>query len=84
MNTTAPDAPASTTIDLAGLPEPVIRSIQQLVSDLRTTAAPPAGRPPLLGRFAHLKLTFSQEEIDEARRELWEKFPRDLPDPEAK
>lgn len=84
MNTTTPDALASTTLDLTGLPEPVIRSIRQLVADLRTNPTPPAVRPSLVGRFAHLGLTFTNEEIDEARRELWANFPRDLPDPEAK
>lgn len=45
MNTTTPDAPASTTIDLAGLPEPVIRSIRQLVESLRTPPVSPTADP---------------------------------------
>lgn len=84
MNTTTPDASASTTIDLAGLPEPVIRSIRQLVADLRTGTVSPTERKPLVGRFAHLGLTFTKEEIDDARREMWANFPREFPDPEAK
>jgi hypothetical protein len=88
MNTATLDTTASTVIDLSGLPEPVIRSIRQLVADLQAVPpqTPPAApvRQPLIGRFAHLGLSFSREEIDEARRELWANFPREFTDPEAK
>lgn len=73
-----------TTIDLAGLPEPVVRSIRQLVESLREAArgeAPPP-RPPLAGRFEHLGYSFPKEEIDEAQREMWANFPREFPDPD--
>ena len=33
-----------------------------------------------MGMFAHLGLSISKEEIDEARREAWANFPRDLPE----
>jgi hypothetical protein len=79
--------PASSTVDLSGLPESVVQSIKRLVDSIRerlpaqgqTKAVPE--RPPLRGRFADLKLSIPQEDIDEARREAWAKFPRDLPEP---
>jgi hypothetical protein len=77
---------AITTIDVTGLPEPVIRSIQQLVETLREDPKPtpePPKRPPLIGRFAHLGYSFPKEMIDEAQRECWANFPRDFPDVEA-
>lgn len=41
MNTATPDAPASV-VDLTGLPEPVIRSIRQLVESLRAAHSQPS------------------------------------------
>lgn len=78
-------ATPSTTIDLAGLPEPVIRSIRNLVESLRAEATSPAveSRPPLIGRFAHLGYSIPKEVIDEAQRECWAGFPRDFPEMEA-
>jgi len=78
--TTTPITP--TTIDLAGLPEPVANSIRQLVESLRAAArgdAPP--RVPLLGRFAVPGLSIPKEDIDEAQREMWANFPREFPEP---
>jgi hypothetical protein len=71
-----------TTIDLTGLPESVIREVTQLVEEARRKqAAEAAGkRPPLMGRFAHLGLSFPKEVIDEAQRECWANFPREFPD----
>lgn len=45
-----------------------------------------AGSPPftkhrrgkLIGRYAHLHIQISDEEIAEARREMWGNFPRDI------
>src|SRR5271157_1571025 len=79
--------PDSTVLDLSGLPEPVVKSIKQLVESLRegiasqghsgTTPQP----SPLRGRFADLKLSIPTENIDEAQREAWQDFPRELPEP---
>lgn len=77
-----------TTIDLTGLPESVVCEVQRIVQEARRKqaeeAAPPPGsageRPPLMGRFAHLGLSFPKEEIDEAQREMWATFPREFPD----
>ena len=35
-------------------------------------------RTSLEGKFAHLGISFSAEEIDEARQEMWANFPRDF------
>jgi hypothetical protein len=74
------------TVDLTGLPEPIAEDIIRLVSNLRQEFCPsesrsPVGeRKPLLGRFADLKISIPKEAIDEAQREAWAGFPRDLPD----
>lgn len=78
-----PDTPP-TTIDLTGLPEPVVREVQRIVQEARQKQAEAAAtgeRPPLMGRFAHLGWSFPKEEIDEAQREMWANFPREFPDP---
>jgi hypothetical protein len=36
-----------------------------------------------MGLFAHLGVSISQEEIKQARREMWANFPRDYPDPKS-
>ena len=80
--------PHPITIDLTGLPEPVVREVQRIVREAReqqfgpaaTAPAGPERRPPLRGRFAHFGWTFPKEEIDEAQREMWANFPRDFPD----
>jgi hypothetical protein len=48
-----------TLLDLTGLPEPVIRQIQDLVDSARVqvqTSSSVVRRKPILGRLAHLKL----------------------------
>ena len=80
---TPTDAPA--TVDLAGLPEAVVRQVKHLVEEARqeqSRAATPVGeRPPLLGRFAHLGITLTKGDIDQAQREAWAGLPRDLTEP---
>ena len=74
----------STTLDLADLPEPVVRSIKALVASVREVAHR-AERPqpvPLRGRFANLNLSIPKEDIDEAQREAWAGFPREFPEPD--
>jgi hypothetical protein len=85
MSHELPNAPGSVTIDVSGLPEPVVQSIQQLVDSLReempreeSKAGPQ--RQPLRGRFADLKLSLSKEDLDAAQREAWAKFPREFPE----
>lgn len=76
----------STTIDVTGLPEPVIRVVRELVATLRgSLGSQPAGaasRKPLAGRLAHLNLKVpTLDEFQAARRESWANFPRELPEP---
>jgi hypothetical protein len=71
------------TIDLTGLPKPVIEQVTKLVDEARQQLAiqdPPTERAPLIGRFAQLGLSIPKEEIDEAQREAWKGFPRDFPE----
>ena len=74
----------TTTVDLTGLPEPVIASIKQLVTSLRngnTSSAEKKAEPPLLrGRFSQDGASFTKEDFDEAQREMWANFPRDFPE----
>ena len=78
--TAAPAVPPRlrTTIDVTGLPEPVVQSIRELVDSLLQHANP---RPPLMGRFAYLGYSFPKEMIDEGQREMWANFPREFPEP---
>jgi hypothetical protein len=77
----------SDTLDVSGLPDPVVRSLKQLVESLRTIGTGPNGpvptgqRAPLLGRFAHLGMSIPKEDIDEAQRQAWSDFPREFPNP---
>jgi len=54
---------------------------QQTVLDfaeyLRAKSAPPADRPTALGLWADLGIDISDEDIAEARREMWGSFPRE-------
>lgn len=56
---------------------------QQTVLDfaqyLRTRLAPPAERPTGYGLWADLGVDISDEDIAEARREMWASFPREFP-----
>ena len=86
MATDLPPVPDST-IDVSGLPEPVVRVVRDLVDTLRSnlggpTAAGMGGaRKPLGGRLAHLNLKVPNlDEFQQARRETWANFPRDLPE----
>ncbi len=80
MNTATPDAPASTTIDLAGLPEPVIQSIRQLVASLRAKTAPPTERPTLRGLYNQPAPEYTPEMFKQDRMEAWANFPREFPE----
>ena len=76
-----------TTVDVTGLPEPVIDDLRRLVKTLRKklptqeSVASGQERLPLRGRFADLKLSIPKEDIDEAQREAWKGFPREFPEP---
>jgi hypothetical protein len=75
-----------TTVDLSGLPGPVIESIKQLVESLRAvqpgTGQPEVSTRSIIGLFADQgNPTPSLEEFQDARREAWANFPREFPDP---
>jgi hypothetical protein len=77
----------TTTIDVSGLPEAVVRDIRQLVETLRngtTTPRPVAAeRKSLMGVLAGKGLRIpTPEELEELRREMWANFPRELPEPD--
>lgn len=48
------------------------------LNSLEETTVPKAPRRSLRGLFADLGVTISGEDIEEARREMWGKFPRDI------
>jgi hypothetical protein len=80
------ETPPGNSIDVTGLPEPVVQSIKQLVKSLREEIVSepppsPAKGPPFRGRFAHLNLSIPNEDIDAAQREAWSGFPRELGKP---
>lgn len=82
MNTTTPDAPASTVLDLTGLPEPFVRRLRQLVSDLRATVPTPAPQTPRLrlrGSCSQPAPDYTPEMMRQDRLEAWAGFPKDLP-----
>lgn len=77
-------ASTPTTLDLTGLPQPVVEQVTRLVREARekqaAVATPP--RRSVIGMFAHLGVqTPSLDEFQEARREAWTNFPREFPDP---
>jgi hypothetical protein len=57
-----------------------VRLIEQLTTDIKRElmAAPPAPRKSLWGLCADLGPAPSAEEIDQARREEWANFPREV------
>jgi hypothetical protein len=76
----------NSTIDVSGLPEPVVQVVRDLVDTLRRNLGGPAAgmgraRKPLGGRLAHLNLKVPNlDEFQQARRETWADFPHDLPE----
>ncbi|MBX9582580.1 MAG: hypothetical protein K2X87_19920 [Gemmataceae bacterium] len=88
MVTNLTTTPTARTLDLTGLPEPVVAEVTRIVREARekqageSTPSAEGVRPPLRGRLAHLGLkTPTLEEFEEARREMGAGFPRDLPEP---
>lgn len=79
MTNQLPPTDAAITVDLAGLPGAAVRQVKSLVEEARrkqSQAATPGGdRPPLLGRFAHLGISLTKDDIDQAQREAWAGFP---------
>jgi hypothetical protein len=62
---------------LQGLSPEDLEKVLHFVETLAPTSPPPQRRS-LRGRFAHLGVHISADDIDEARKEAWGNFPRDI------
>jgi len=62
------------------LPEDKQLLVKSLVDELaRTRKQPPEGGPvPWFGSLEHLGISITEEDIAEARREMWGNFPREI------
>jgi hypothetical protein len=54
-----------------------VEKVLHFVETLTPAPSGPQGRS-LRGRFAHLGVHISAHDIDEARKEAWANFPRDI------
>jgi len=54
------------------------QKVLEFINSLETSATAEPKRKSLLGRFADLEVSISKEEIDQARRESWSNFPREI------
>ena len=54
------------------------QKVLEFINSLETSTTAEPKRKSLLGRFADLGVSISKEEIDQARRESWSNFPRDI------
>ncbi len=61
------------------LPREKQREVLEFVERLGATREA-TDRPQLRGLCAHLGVSVSEDDIRAARREMWARFPRDLPD----
>jgi hypothetical protein len=83
MATDLTQKPASRIVDLTGLPESVVQKVTEFIEEARqqqTKDASTASRlPSVVGMFDHLGIkTPTVGELDEARREMWANFPRNI------
>jgi hypothetical protein len=53
------------------------REVMEFVETLQKTSAQPRRRRSLMGLFSDLNIHISEEDIAEARREMWGNFPRE-------
>lgn len=60
------------------LPQEKQMELLEHAEQLRRESPPPKGRRTLRGLWADLNVSVSAEDIDDARREAWKNFPRDL------
>lgn len=51
--------------------------LREFLNSLEPSNGPKTPRRSLRGLFADLGVTISEEDIDEARREMWGNFPRE-------
>lgn len=52
------------------------REVMDFVESLKKSPTQSSARRSLMGMFSHLKVNVSEEDIAEARREMWGNFPR--------
>jgi hypothetical protein len=62
---------------IKGLSEEDQQKLLIIASAFRQGRSANGSRPITLGRFAHLGIRISADEIDAARRETWAGFPRE-------
>ncbi len=55
-----------------------LEKVLHFVETLTPTTPAEGQRRSLRGRFAHLGVHISADDIDEARKEAWANFPRDI------
>jgi Protein of unknown function (DUF2281) len=61
------------------LPPARQREVLDFVEFLRQKQ-PPRERPPIEGSLKHLGIHLDEEDLKQARREMWGNFPRELAD----
>jgi hypothetical protein len=65
---------------LRGLPVDRQREVLDFAEFLRQRHGPRSPRQSVRGLWADLNIDVTEEDIAEARREMWGGFPRDIPD----
>jgi hypothetical protein len=63
---------------LRDLPPEKQKEVLDFVDSLKAKNGPNTPRRSLLGLWADLNIHITEEDIAEARREMWGKFPRDI------
>jgi len=63
---------------LRDLPPEKKKEVLDFVDSLKVKNGPKAPRHSLLGLWADLNVHITEEDIAEARREMWGNFPRDI------
>ena len=53
------------------------REVMNLIDDLAKANTNKHHRRSLMGMFSHLNIHITEDDIAEARREMWGKFPRE-------
>jgi hypothetical protein len=64
---------------LRALPVERQQQVLDFVEFLKYKSEPKRPRKDFLGALAHLNISVSEEDIAQARREMWGNFPRDFP-----
>jgi Protein of unknown function (DUF2281) len=87
METKTPEAAEKEPVTIDGmvlaklrtLPYEQQKQVLDFIEFLQQKQAPKRPRKSLKGLFADLGVHITEEDIAEARREMWGNFPRDLP-----